>query len=147
MSSMARSTWRPWGWRLSIIVNSSPLRRADPSPRDNVSVVEDAIDPKAVSSEATMMAPDRPAEADPLDHGRESVGFGIDDTMTSKGLDVTPRRISTEYGLSMAMKTRSINRRPPDDPADDGSPRCTYLYCMSSRCTSAMWRPRHQLDR
>ena len=31
---------------------------------------------------------------------------------TSIGLDVTPRRISTEYGLSRAVKTRSINRRP-----------------------------------
>jgi hypothetical protein len=26
-----------------------------------------------------MMAPDRPAEASPLDHGRESEGSGIDD--------------------------------------------------------------------
>ena len=54
------------------------------------------------------MAPDRPAEASPLDHGRESEGSGIDDTTTSIGLDVTPRRISTEYGLSRAVNTRSI---------------------------------------
>jgi hypothetical protein len=35
------------------------------------------------------MAPDRPAEASPLDHGRESEGSGSDDTTTSMGLDVT----------------------------------------------------------
>ena len=68
------------------------------------------------------MAPDRPAEASPLDHGRESEGSGIDDTTTSMGLDVTPRRISTEYGLSRAMKTRSINRRPPQNWLTIGRP-------------------------
>jgi hypothetical protein len=39
-------------------------------------------------------------------------GLGIDDTMTSMRLDVTPRRISTEYGLSRAVKNRSIKRCP-----------------------------------
>lgn len=39
-------------------------------------------------------------------------------TTTSIGLDVTPRRISTEYGLSRAVNTRSINRRPPAELAD-----------------------------
>jgi hypothetical protein len=66
------------------------------------------------------MAPDRPAEASPLDHGRESEGSGSDDTTTSMGLDVTPRRTSTEYGLSRAVKTRSINR-PPAELADHWS--------------------------
>ena len=55
-----------------------------------------------------MMAPDRPAETSPLDQRRESDGSGIDDTTTSTGPDVTPRRISTEYGLSRAVKIRSI---------------------------------------
>jgi hypothetical protein len=96
MSSMARSTWRPWGWRLSIIVNSSPLRRADPSPRDNVSVVEDAIDPKAVSSEATMMAPDRPAEADPLHQCRVAAETSARSLSTSETVaSDTPTAVAT----------------------------------------------------
>src|SRR6478735_5035557 len=84
-----------------------------------------------------MMAPDRPAEARSMDHGRESEGFGIDDTTTSIRLDVTPRRISTEYGLSRAVKIRSINRRPPVNRVTKGRPGGTYLYWIRSRCTRA----------
>jgi hypothetical protein len=67
------------------------------------------------------MAPDRPAEASPLDHGRESEGYGIDDP-TSIGLDVTRRRTSIEYGLSRAVNTRSINRRPRQNWLTIGGP-------------------------
>ena len=52
-------------------------------------------------------------------------------------LDVTPRRISTEYGLSRAVKTRSINRRPPANRLTNGRPGGTYLYWTRSRCTRA----------
>ena len=84
-----------------------------------------------------MMAPDRPAATSPLDHGRDSDGSGIDETTTSMAPDVTPRRISTEYGLSRAVKTRSINRRPPANRLTSGRPGGTYLYWTRSRCTRA----------
>ena len=73
-----------------------------------------------------MMAPDRPAEAMlawTTDATRD--GSGIDDTTTSRGLEVTPRRISTEYGLSRAVKTRSTNRRVSANRLTSGRPRGT----------------------
>src|SRR6478735_1896725 len=90
-----------------------------------------------VSSDVTTIAPDRPAVASPLDHDREPRRSAIDDTTTSAELDVTPRRISTENGLSMAVKTRSINRRPSNGGRTIARPGGAYLYSTNNCCTRA----------
>jgi hypothetical protein len=83
-----------------------------------------------------MMASDRPAEASPLDHGRWSEG-SASTTPRLHGARGDPRRISTEYGLSRAVKTRPIKRRPLANVPFFGRPCGTYLYWTSSRCTRA----------
>src|ERR687897_2031562 len=88
-----------------------------------------------VSSDVTMMAPDRPALTSPLDQRREADGSSMDDTTTSTGPEVTPRKISTEYGLSRAVKISSITWRPWVDRRTGGRPGGTYSYWSRNRCT------------
>jgi hypothetical protein len=136
MSSMARSTWRPWGWRLSIIVNSSPLRRADPSPRDNVSVVEDAIDPKAVSSEATMMAPDRPAEADPLHQCRVAAETSARSLSTSETVaSDTPTAVATVSRVGGGLLVTAPLLFGGPSPVEQGRP--VIITSSSPKCFDA----------
>ena len=63
------------------------------------------------------MAPDRPAEASPLDQAASRKG-PASTTTTSIGLDVTPRRISTGVRAVQGSEYQVDQPPPPAELAD-----------------------------